>query len=332
MALPVAAIIGAGASLAGSLISNSGGKNSQRRAYNYNLAMYNHQRADAVADRDLSREWSLSDWNMENEYNNPANQMMRYKDAGLNPNLIYGQGVAASSGQASEPRATETRASQQGNSQASRYNMDFGMQMFAQNMLLSAQAKKLEAETDAIRAGTEKTGAETETLRTMLPINRETGEVNIALARQNIDRIGTEILNNTKDLDLKAQQLIESDARIRKMFNDTTLSYLELQNAINRTDVDRYDAQTRRMDAHTRQGELEVHQSDYRLRKNQNSLNWQQHQFEKKKAEFDAAMRLAGAQTEQFGNLWKTIGTAIQAIPRATGLNPDVNYTRPPKY
>jgi hypothetical protein len=31
-------------------------------------------------------------WNKANEYNTPAAQMQRYKDAGLNPNLIYGQG------------------------------------------------------------------------------------------------------------------------------------------------------------------------------------------------------------------------------------------------
>lgn len=34
----------------------------------------------------------LEMWNMSNEYNSPANQMKRYKEAGLNPNLIYSQG------------------------------------------------------------------------------------------------------------------------------------------------------------------------------------------------------------------------------------------------
>jgi tRNA(Glu) U13 pseudouridine synthase TruD len=42
--------------------------------------MYNRQRAD-----------SLADWNMQNDYNSPEAQMRRYKEAGLNPNLIYGQ-------------------------------------------------------------------------------------------------------------------------------------------------------------------------------------------------------------------------------------------------
>lgn len=45
---------------------------------------YNIQRAD-----------SLADWEMQNQYNSPAAQMKRLKEAGLNPNLIYGQGAVA---------------------------------------------------------------------------------------------------------------------------------------------------------------------------------------------------------------------------------------------
>lgn len=33
------------------------------------------------------------DWDRQNEYNSPKNQMARFKEAGLNPNLIYGQGT-----------------------------------------------------------------------------------------------------------------------------------------------------------------------------------------------------------------------------------------------
>lgn len=39
-------------------------------------------------------------WDLMNEYNTPAAQMQRFKDAGLNPNLVYSQ---ASSGNASSP-------------------------------------------------------------------------------------------------------------------------------------------------------------------------------------------------------------------------------------
>lgn len=41
--------------------------------------------------------WS---WQQENKWNSPIEQMSRYKEAGLSPQLIYGEGSAASAGQA----------------------------------------------------------------------------------------------------------------------------------------------------------------------------------------------------------------------------------------
>jgi len=39
-----------------------------------------------------SRKWSLEMWNRQNAYNTPAAQMQRFRDAGLNPMLMYSQG------------------------------------------------------------------------------------------------------------------------------------------------------------------------------------------------------------------------------------------------
>ena len=39
-------------------------------------------------------------WNMQNAYNHPAEQMKRLLEAGLNPNLVYGQGVQGATGKA----------------------------------------------------------------------------------------------------------------------------------------------------------------------------------------------------------------------------------------
>ncbi len=43
-------------------------------------------------------------WHAQNEYNKPINQMARFKEAGLNPNLIYGQGNA---GNADAPKVSQ---------------------------------------------------------------------------------------------------------------------------------------------------------------------------------------------------------------------------------
>ena len=42
-------------------------------------------------------------WNMENQYNSPVMQMQRLKEAGLNPNLVYGNGADAQGGNINNP-------------------------------------------------------------------------------------------------------------------------------------------------------------------------------------------------------------------------------------
>lgn len=42
-------------------------------------------------------EWNLEMWHRQNEYNSPIQQMARYQEAGLNPNLIYSQGSPGNS-------------------------------------------------------------------------------------------------------------------------------------------------------------------------------------------------------------------------------------------
>lgn len=41
----------------------------------------------------VNRKFALQQWNRENAYNSPTAQMQRLRDAGLNPNLVYGGGA-----------------------------------------------------------------------------------------------------------------------------------------------------------------------------------------------------------------------------------------------
>lgn len=54
---------------------------------------------------DLQNKYNMEMWEKQNEYNTPANQMKRYFDAGLNPNLIYSQGNAGNASSAPEMKA-----------------------------------------------------------------------------------------------------------------------------------------------------------------------------------------------------------------------------------
>jgi len=83
MPIPLAlapSLITGGASLLSNLFNIGSQAATNNRQQGYNQQMYDRQRADALAD-----------WNMQNAYNSPSQQMQRFKEAGLNPNLIYGQ-------------------------------------------------------------------------------------------------------------------------------------------------------------------------------------------------------------------------------------------------
>lgn len=73
-------LIAAGASIASQAINAGTQSATNQSQLSYSREMYDKQRADALAD-----------WNMQNLYNSPKEQMTRFKEAGLNPNLIYGQ-------------------------------------------------------------------------------------------------------------------------------------------------------------------------------------------------------------------------------------------------
>lgn len=71
-----AALIGAGITTAGTIGGNMLGVAKSKRLMK------------------IQNKLNLENWHLQNEYNLPINQMQRLKEAGLNPNLIYGSGNA----------------------------------------------------------------------------------------------------------------------------------------------------------------------------------------------------------------------------------------------
>lgn len=90
----IPAAIAGGAALLGTGINAMAQGKMNKKTREWNEKMYAQQRTDA-----------LSDWQMQNAYNSPEQQMQRLKDAGLNPNLVYGNGAEAMSAQ--QPRQSQ---------------------------------------------------------------------------------------------------------------------------------------------------------------------------------------------------------------------------------
>lgn len=112
--LGAAGIIGAGISAVGSLFSSGQSYKNQKKLLDRQNA-YNVQMADTAYERDLDM------WNRQNAYNSPSEQIERLKAAGLNPNLMYGNGADA--GNASTPPSYNAPQSD-----INRYQGDFGIQ------------------------------------------------------------------------------------------------------------------------------------------------------------------------------------------------------------
>lgn len=86
------ALIAAASSATGNLVNTLSTGNMNRRSMRFSQDMYNRQKND-----------NIEFWNMQNNYNSPQAQMARFQAAGLNPNLIYGQGNSGNAGSISTP-------------------------------------------------------------------------------------------------------------------------------------------------------------------------------------------------------------------------------------
>lgn len=138
MSIVGAAAIAAGAGLLGTGTNAVMTGKMNKRAERFSREMYQKQRADA-----------LSDWHMQNAYNDPSAQMERLIAAGLNPNLMYGQGTVGNS--SGDPRAASVQQPK-----FETPHVDFGsvVQSAMQTKQLQANIARTEAETERIRSQT----------------------------------------------------------------------------------------------------------------------------------------------------------------------------------
>lgn len=99
---PITGLISIGGSLLGGLF----GASNQERANQQSMELARYNWANQKAMYEDQKQYNLDMWNRNNEYNSPTAQMARLKEAGLNPNLVYGNGATATSqGPASAPSA-----------------------------------------------------------------------------------------------------------------------------------------------------------------------------------------------------------------------------------
>ena len=96
LSLGAGAAIAAGVSGLSSIFGGILGKNSQSSANKTNLQINRENQAWNEKMMDKQNSWNLAQWNRENDYNSAAQQVARYRAAGLNPYLMMQNGSAGS--------------------------------------------------------------------------------------------------------------------------------------------------------------------------------------------------------------------------------------------
>ncbi len=131
--LTAQAIINAGSQVTGGILGYIG----QRQTNKTNLRLAKE-----------AREHDVKMWQMQNEYNTPAMQMQRLKEAGLNPNLMYGQGTT---GNALTPQ--KAPVPEVGNELSSLAQMSLApvLSMYQDWRVKNAQIENLKANAEATR-------------------------------------------------------------------------------------------------------------------------------------------------------------------------------------
>lgn len=240
-------IIAAGASLAGAAINAGATGSMNKKTRKWNEKMYGIQRADALAD-----------WERQNQYNSPAAQMQRLKDARLNPHLVYGDGATATSSQsvrsASAP-SWNPETPNYGTALSGTLNAYFDAR-FKQNTVdnMALQREILEQEkllkmaevTSTLERGLN-LGLMNEEKRFDIDLKKEMRDTSLSMMNEELRRlqISNQVALNQDERAAasNASNLREAVERILSMRAGRKLTEAQVSNLVNETELKRLDIQ-----------------------------------------------------------------------------------------
>lgn len=182
-------------------------ENERNREYNFMLARYQNQK-------------NFEQWQRENDYNSPKSQMQRFRDAGLNPDLMMANGAQNLS--ASSPQMTSGAPSTPADLSNLALKPTFAQAVnnALQNANTIAVNKKTEKETEKTGAEIVSINNETEWRNVLNAKHIESENVNIQLTKSQIpinEETAKKLIQETnvltKSLDEISQRIRESQSR-----------------------------------------------------------------------------------------------------------------------
>lgn len=222
--------------------------------------------------REFSREMyartyadNLKLWNLTNEYNSPSNQMKRFQEAGLNPNLIYGQAGDNSASTIPTPDVVPAQFRT-----PDKLNLDVIAPLLAQADLRikNAQYDNLVSTGEVIRQDAALKGIENERSRFDLEFLKENRGTNIDFLKEGVRqrRIGTDLMINrdAREAIQTSSNVSEAAARIANMMEQNKSFALER---------DQTRAETARIYENIRQMQKDGRLKDFEIKLNESNVS-----------------------------------------------------------
>lgn len=253
MAFPVLGAIAGGVAALGSALGFKSQKDTnkanmqlaaQQNQYNIALAkqqnsyqqqLQSNEFAHNTQQSELAYQRQLEQWNMENEYNSPAQQLARYQAAGLNPNLIYGTGTAsAGNTSTSSPsyspakynaptaqRATAERATL--NAPPVKFDPYQAISIQQQLGIQKAQQDAIQAQADYTRQQTVNSALDEASKHFDVNFKRDTRELAMEQLQETLRKTHHETANLAVKNLLIQHQANLTEAQIDKVYKETRL-------------------------------------------------------------------------------------------------------------
>lgn len=224
----------------------------------------------------------LAQWNRENEYNLPQNQMFRLKAAGLNPNLVYGNGNAVTLASPSpkfnipsvdmrmqapdvvgQYQDIKSKSQLIGLQQAQIDQMEKQKELLnAQTIKTLAEGKTEEYRPENLIASTNKLNVESDIATKMAPINYD-------LAKTMLKKNQQEIKNLIATENISIQEL----KNLKQTFDYLTQHYPQLLNEQNAKNIGIFqDNINKAMDEKIKQGITKQQDIDFVNSQNDNFI------------------------------------------------------------
>lgn len=209
-----AAMWNAAGQIGSSAINATAASSMNRRTRKWNEAMYSWQRQDA-----------LDDWERNNQYNHPSSQMARLREAGLNPNLVYGKGADVTSApiRSTEMKAWNPQTPQWGDiARAPANYMAAQMQsaqidnLRAQNTVIQEQALLMQAQRQHLGFKNDMTSSQTNINKLIAELKSANMITDVAYRKQQLSKL-------VADTDYTVNQ----DARAQRSTNQSILESVE---------------------------------------------------------------------------------------------------------